>query len=161
MQTKFPITPLFASQIRTNALSSLLPVDKLAEKRLPRRPNSAANILLILSAVALSAFNGWLSVLSVLVFSGNESTRLWASIYLPATLWILAIVCWWFPKAGFVTYAVILGSSIFLCIGPLHHVHFFKALAQCPDNLRFALIGAALLLVNVFVPRETVIYRDR
>jgi hypothetical protein len=123
---------------------------------MPRYSNSAANILLILFAVALTALNGWSSAFTAFVFRGDESTRLWASIYLPATLWIPAIACWWLPKSGWITYAAILASSILLCVNPLHRDQVGATLIQCSDNLRFALIGAALLLVNVFVPRETV-----
>jgi len=123
---------------------------------MPRSSNGAATILLILFSVALSAFDGWLSILTVLVFRGDESTRMWVSIYLPAALWIPAIACWWVPKAGWITYAAILACSILLCANPLHRDHVGAALIQCADNVRFALIGAALLLVNVFVPRETI-----
>lgn len=121
---------------------------------MPRFSNSAVNILLILFAVSLSLFNGFFSALSGMVFSGNERTSLLVSIYVPAALWIPAIACWWLPKSGFVTYAVILGSAIFLCVDPFHQSHIRAALVQCSVDLRFALAGAALLFVNVFVPRE-------
>jgi len=123
---------------------------------MPKRSNGAANILLILFAVALSAFDGWMSILTVLVFNGDESTRMWMSIYLPAALWIPAVACWWLPKVGCTTYAAILASSILLCVNPFHQDHIGIAINRCSDDLRFALIGAVLLLINIFVPRETV-----
>lgn len=122
---------------------------------MPRLLNSKANITLIVLAALLSAFNGLLSILTVLVFSGHESTRLWVMIYLPAVLWIPALGCLKMPKVGFVTYAVILASALFLCVNPLHRADISAALGQCSYNLRFALIGAVLLLINVFLPRQT------
>jgi hypothetical protein len=49
-----------------------------------------------------------------------------------------------------------LACSILMCANPLDRDQVGAALIQCADNLRFALIGAALLLINVFVPRETI-----
>jgi len=113
-----------------------------------------ARIGLIAVATALSACNGFGSLLTVLVFSDHESTRMWVSIYLPATLWIMAIICYWLPRFGFVTYAVILVISILLCINPTHLNDICLGLYGCSDNLRFAIVGGALLLVNFFIPRR-------
>jgi hypothetical protein len=116
--------------------------------------NSKASIGLIVAATLLSAFNGLLSILTVLVFPGHESTRLWVSIYLPAGLWVIALACLWFPKSGFAVCAVILFTAILLCVNPAHRDNLGAALYQCSNNLRFALIGGALLLVNLFVPKR-------
>lgn len=121
---------------------------------MPRLLNSKANVVLILLAAVLSAFNGLLSILSVLVFSGHESTRLWMQIYLPAMLWIPALGCFWLRKAGFITYAVVLATAIVLCVNPFYRSNTGAAWQQCSYNLRFALIGGVLLLVNLFVRRE-------
>jgi hypothetical protein len=75
--------------------------------------------------------------------------------YLPAVLWIPALGCLEMPKAGFVTYVVILASALFLCVNPIHRADISAALGQHSYNLRFALIGAALLLINVFLPKQT------
>jgi len=116
----------------------------------------ALHIALIFVATALGAFNGFLSILSVLVFSDHESTIMWLSIYLPVTLWIIAIICFWFPKSGFLAYAIILVTSIFLCVNPIHRNTSCTAWYGCSDNLRFALLGGTLLFVNIFVPGELV-----
>jgi hypothetical protein len=120
----------------------------------PRVLNSKANVTLTILATLLSAFNGFLSILTVLVFSGHESTRLWVSIYLPAALWVLALACFRLPRSGFVAYTVILAIAIFLCANPMQRDNPSAALYQCSYNLRFAILGAALLLANLFVRRE-------
>jgi hypothetical protein len=121
---------------------------------MPRILNSKVHVGLIVVATLLSAFNGLLSVLSVLVFSGHESTRLWVSIYLPAVLWFIALVCLWLPRSGFAGYVVVLVTAILLCANPMHRNNPIAALYQCSDNLRFALVAGALLLVNLFIPRR-------
>jgi hypothetical protein len=122
---------------------------------MPLIQNSKVHIALIFVATVLSAFNGFLSILSVLVFSSHESIRMWALIYLPATLWVIALVCYWFPKSGFATYAVILATSILLCVNPMHRDSVCAAEYQCSDNLRFAILGGVLLLVNLFMPKTS------
>jgi hypothetical protein len=121
---------------------------------MPRVLNSKAHVVLIVLATLLSAFNGLLSILTVLVFSGHESTRLWASIYLPAGLWVFALACFWVPRSGLLVYAIVLATAILLCANPMHRDNPAAAWYQCSYNLRFALLGAALLLANLFVPRE-------
>ena len=116
--------------------------------------NSKTHISLIILAALLSAFNGFLSILTVLVFSGHESTRLWVAIYLPAALWLFAIACLWLPKSGFTAYAVVLATAILLCANPMHRDNPSAAWYQCSYNLRFALLGGALLLANLLVPRR-------
>jgi hypothetical protein len=114
----------------------------------------STHIALIFLAVGLSAFNGFLSILTVLVFSGNESTKLWVSIYLPATLWIIALICYKFPKSGFAAYAVILATSILLCVNPMLTNNPCTVWYQCSDDLRFAILGGTLLLANLFMQRR-------
>ena len=113
-----------------------------------------ARIGSIVVATALSAFNGNLSLLTVLVFSDHESTRMWVSICLPATLWIVAIICYWFPKSGFAAYAVILAASILVCVNPMYRDNICFAAYRCSDDLRFAIAGGAFLLVNFFIPKK-------
>jgi len=111
--------------------------------------NTPVNWFLVFLATALSAFNGFLSLLSELVFSDHESGVLWASIQLPAVLWIVAILCLKLPRSGSVIYLMIAATSIFLCANPAHHSSTpWKVWIQCADNLRFALVGGGLLLVN-------------
>lgn len=121
---------------------------------MPGLLNIKGHVGLIALATLLSAFNGLLSILTVLVFSGHESTRLWVSIYLPAVLWVIALICFWLPKSGFAAYVAVLVTAILLCANPMHRDNPAAALYQCSDNLRFALIAAALLLVNLFIPRR-------
>ena len=121
---------------------------------MPRILNGKTHLSLIILAALLSAFNGFLSILTVLVFSGHESTRLWVSIYLPAALWLFAIACLWLPKSGFTAYAVILATAILLCANPMHRDNPSAAWYQCSYNLRFAILGVPLLFANLFVPRE-------
>ncbi len=121
---------------------------------MPRVLNSKLNVALIILSTLLSAFNGLLSILTVLVFSGHESMRLWVSIYLPAALWLLALVCLWLPKSGFAAYTVVLVTAIVLCANPMHRDNPGAAWYQCSYNLRFAILGAALLLANLFVRRQ-------
>ena len=121
---------------------------------MPSLLGGKAATALVIVAPLLSAFNGLLSILTLLVFSGHESTRLWASIYLPAGLWVLALVCFWFPKSGFGAYVLVLVMAVLLCTNPMHRDNPGAALYQCSNNLRFALIGGVLLLVNLFVPKS-------
>jgi uncharacterized membrane protein len=113
--------------------------------------NRLASVLLILLATLLSAFNGLMSLVSDMLFSAHESSRMWASIELPALLWILALSCFKFPKGGFIAYATVLTASIFLCVNPFYSENIGAACYQCTDDRRFALIGGALLLVNAFI----------
>jgi len=112
---------------------------------------TALHIALIVTALLLSIFNGMGSILWLLVFSGNESMRMWVSIHVPATLWIPNIICFWFPKSGFAAYAVILAASVILCVDPILGSAFVNWY-RCSDYLRFAILGCALLFVNIFVP---------
>jgi hypothetical protein len=121
---------------------------------MPRLLSGKTGTTLVILATLLSAFNGLLSILTVLVFSGHESTRLWVSIYLPAGLWVLALACLWFPKSGFGAYVLVLATAILLCTNPMHRDNPGAALYQCSNNLRFALIAGALLLVNLFLPKR-------
>lgn len=121
---------------------------------MPRVLNSKVHVGLIVTATLLSAFNALLSVLTVLVFSGHESTRLWVSIYFPAVLWVIALACFWLPRSGFTAYMVVLVAAILFCANPMQRDNPAAALYQCSDNLRFALIAGALLLVNLFIPRR-------
>jgi len=104
-----------------------------------RLHNGYVHVSLIVLAIILSFVDGWLNLLSVLVFSGHESTRMWSSIELPAALWVPAVCSYWFPRTGLSTYAVILGASILLCVNPFHNVNVSGALFQCSDDRRFAL----------------------
>ena len=122
---------------------------------MPRLLSGKAGTTLIIVATLLSAFNGLLSILTVLVFSGHESTRLWVSIYLPAGLWVLALACLWFPKSGFAAYVLVLVTAILLCTNPMHRDNPYAALYQCSNNLRFALLAAVLLLLNLFASRKS------
>jgi hypothetical protein len=100
------------------------------------------SINLMVAATLLSAFDGVLSLLSVLIFSDHESTRLWASIIVPAFLWIPALTCFKFPRAGLAVFLLLVGIAV--------------ALGNSWHNLRFALIGGALLLVNLsFLKRSS------
>ena len=111
--------------------------------------NDPVNWFLVFLATVLSAFNGLLSLLSVLVFSGHESAATRASIQLPCVLWIVSIVCLRLPRSGFVIYLLLAAISIFLCANPAHHSPTpWKVWIQCAHNLRFALGGGGLLLVN-------------
>ena len=120
---------------------------------MPRLLNGKVHVVLIVLATLLSTFNGLLSILTVLVFSGHESTRLWVSIYLPAALWIPALICFRLPKSGFIAYALLLAAAILLCVNPLNQDNPAAAWQQCSYNLRFALLGGVLLLANYFTPR--------
>jgi hypothetical protein len=117
--------------------------------------SNKASVSLIVVAALLSAFNGLLSILTVLVFSGHESTRMWVSIYLPAGLWVIALACLWFPRSGFAAYAGVLVTAILICTNPMHRDEPAAALYHCSNNLRFALIAGVLLLVNLFMGRTT------
>jgi hypothetical protein len=115
--------------------------------------NRGLRISLIIGATLLSAFNGILSMLTVLIFSDNESTRLWASIVLPAFLWITALACFKFRLPGAIGFFLLLGIALFLCVDPLHHVGVVTVRCRgCASNLRFALLGGALLLINLVLP---------
>jgi hypothetical protein len=110
--------------------------------------------LLVAAALLLSAFNGLLNLSSVLIFSSNESTRLWASICLPAALWLIAIACFKSPRAGAVAFALIWFISLILCFDPAHHPLREQGWGQCADNIRFSMVGGILLLINVAIPKR-------
>jgi len=113
---------------------------------------TALRIALIVAAFLLSAFNGFIIIHAALMFSYLGSPRIWEPIYFPTTLWIAAIICFWFPRAGFAAYAVILAVSIILW-GDSMSYDFFRAWYYSAGYLCFAIVGCALLLVNIFVPR--------
>ena len=111
--------------------------------------NDPMNWCLVLLATVLSAFNGFLSLLSLLVFSAHESGVTRASIQLPSVLWIAAMLCLKLPRSGFIIYLLLAATSIFLCANPMHHTSTaWRVWVQCADNLRWALAGGGLLLVN-------------
>jgi high-affinity Fe2+/Pb2+ permease len=117
---------------------------------------SRSSLILVILAVLLSAFNGLLSVLSVMVFSGKEGALSWASIYLPAVLWIVAAFCYKFPRSGLLSFAVVVLISLALCVGLFSHAQVAVAQWQtCSYNLRFAVVGGMLLIVNLFLPRTS------
>jgi len=113
---------------------------------------AALHIALIFAAFLLSALDGLIIILAALMFSYLGSPRIWEPIYFPTTLWIPAIICFWFPRAGFAAYAVILAVSIILLVDPMSYGSF-RAWYRCSEDLRFAILGCALLLVNIFIPR--------
>ena len=113
--------------------------------------NRMASVLLILLATLLSAFNGLMSLVSDMLFSVHESSRMWASIELPAVLWIFALSCFKYPKGGFITYATVLTASVFLCVNPLYSENIGAACYQCTDDRRFAIFGGVLLLANAII----------
>ena len=110
------------------------------------------NHLLVALAFFLSAFNAFLSIGLVMVFSGREGTIDWIQIYLPALLLIIAACCYRFPRKGLLIYAVVLIVSILLCVRPTDRkragVTHWEA---CAYNLRFAILGGALLIINATV----------
>ena len=77
--------------------------------------------IIVLAAAVLSAWDGITNILSVLVFSSHESSRLWVSIYLPATLWLIALSCFRVPRFGATLFIVVWLTSVLLCFDPLHH----------------------------------------
>lgn len=112
--------------------------------------------VLIFMAFALSAFNGFMSLLAPLGFCYRfASTMQRLSIYPPAALWIAAVICFWLPRSGFVAYVIILGASILLCIDPTVSGNICYTVYQCFSDLRFAIYGGALLLVSLLIPRKT------
>jgi hypothetical protein len=118
--------------------------------------NRHLRIVLVILAVLLSAFDGILNMLSVLVFTGNESGLVWLSIKLPAVLWIAALACLKFPRGGLVVFVVVLLGACFLCVDPMHHSHEgLGPWKQCASNLRFAFAGGALLLVSLAFSKQS------
>jgi hypothetical protein len=109
---------------------------------------------LVVIATLLSLFNGWLSVLSVLVFSSHESSILWASIYLPITLWLISLACLKFPRTGATVFTLMWIACVVLCFDPMHHSIHEVGWEQCADNLRFSLLGGILLLINAAIPKQ-------
>jgi len=104
---------------------------------------------LVTAAVLLSAFQGWLSNLGVLVFSAHESWRMWASIYAPAFVFLAAPFCYKFPRGGFIAYVAAFAMSLLLCVNP------FGARpapwADCMEGLRFGMYGGVLLLIDFVI----------
>jgi hypothetical protein len=116
---------------------------------------SRGNLVLVLGATLLSAFNGLLTAFSVMVFSGKESPWMWVSIYLPALLWIAAALCYKFPRSGLLSFTLLIAISLALCVGLSSHPQTGAAWAGCAYSLRFALVGGVLLVVNIFLTRAT------
>ena len=113
-----------------------------------------ASVVLVVIATLLSALDGVLSLLSTLVFSNHESGRLWASIIVPAFLWVTALICLKFPRGGVVSFLLLFGMSVTLCADPFRHLGVESVRwTHCTLNLGFALLGGVLLLVNAFLPR--------
>jgi hypothetical protein len=76
------------------------------------------SLVLVIVATALSAWDGVFNLLSVLVFSGHEKALTWWSIYLPATLWAIALVAYKLPRAGLGVYLLTLLTAITFCVDP-------------------------------------------
>lgn len=114
--------------------------------------SSRGKLILVILAALLSAFNGVLSVLSMMMFSGHESTQTWVSIYVPAVLWVAAAICYKFPRIGLFAYILLLLIALVLCVGLFSHAQ--TGVAQwlaCAYNLRFVLVAGALLILNVTI----------
>ena len=126
-------------------------MDAIDRYSMVRSSNSELNWALVLLATGASAFNGVLTMLSVLVFSGRESLVTQISIYVPVFLWIAAISCLKWPRVGFLFYISLLSLAMTFCADPFHQSFRWSSLRQCVDNLRFAAFGAALLLLNAGV----------
>jgi hypothetical protein len=92
-------------------------------------------------------------MLTVLVFSGHESLRLWTYIYLPGILWLISLACLRFPISGSATYLSVLVFAILLCVDPANGKIEAAVFHQCCDNLRYAIFAVALLIVNALVSR--------
>ena len=121
-----------------------------------RAVNNRGDMILVVLATLLSAFTGLVSVLAVMVFTGHESNLMWVTIYLPAILWIAAALCYKFPRFGLLFYLVLLMASLILCVAPFNHPNVQIARWKaCADGLRFALIGAALLIVNLAISKPS------
>lgn len=112
-----------------------------------------AKTTLVIIATLLSAFDGLLNSLAVLVFSSNESSQLWASIYLPGFLWLISLACLKLPRAGALVFTLIWGASVVLCFDPAHHSLHEAGWKQCIDNVRFSMVGGILLLINAAISK--------
>ena len=110
---------------------------------------------LITIAVALSVFNGIFSLLTVLVFAEHESAPQWISVILPAFLWLPALACAKFPRAGLLGFVILLGLALMIGVDPFHHQNSgWSPWMRGLEDLRFAVLGALLLLLNlVFLHR--------
>jgi hypothetical protein len=114
------------------------------------------SLMLVFLATALSVWDGVFNLLSVLVFSGHEKALTWWSIYLPASLWAIALVAYRFPRTGVSAYLLILLTAITLCVDPFSHSgEGIKPWLACSSNVRMACIGAVLLLVNMVLQSRT------
>ena len=111
---------------------------------------------LVTIATLLSLFDGFLNGLSVLVFSSHESGILWASIYLPTTLWLISLASFKFPRTGAIVFTSVWFACVVLCFDPTHHSIHEVGWKQCANNVRFSMLGGLLLLVNAAIPRQTV-----
>jgi hypothetical protein len=115
-----------------------------------QRSLRSLRFVLIAVAVILSAFNGWLSILTVLIFSSKESMSLWIAIVLPAFAWIAALGCIKFPRGGLILFWSILGAAVILCANSTHRpVPTTPHYIQCAMNLRFSLLAGVLLALAV------------
>lgn len=121
-------------------------------------PIARINVLqlsLIVVAAILSVFNGALSLLTTLVFSDHESVSLWIAIILPALLWLPALTCIRFPLAGFLVFVILLSSSVFLGVNPVHyHTVGLTPWMSRLEDLRFAVLGAGLLFANLILSNK-------
>lgn len=113
-------------------------------------------LVLVIIATALSAWDGVFNLLSVLVFSGHEKAITWWSIYLPGSLWVIALLAWKFPVMATSAYNVILLTAIFLCVDPFSHPgEGLKPWLACSSNVRMACIASALLIVAMLIQVRT------
>ena len=112
------------------------------------------NLILVVLASLLSGFNGVLSIGLVMVFSGHEGLLSWVAIYAPVSLFIVAACSYRFPRKGLLIYAALLITSILLCVGPTNRTRAGVAhWLACTYNLRFAVLGCGLLIINAAVTR--------
>ena len=111
-------------------------------------------LLLILVAAGLSLFDGLVSSFVGMALQVTEGSALWYSIYLPITLWVVALTCLKIPRIGAVAYVLICFSCVALCCDPWHYSWHAAHWGQCLDNHRWSVIGGVLLIVNAIVPRE-------